>query len=160
MDGNEGGKLMCIRRIGVRAALVAVVCAVGLLAGAGSALAGGVFVIGNNNATLGGSVTFYEPNEWSKLNSLSGGSAPSSFAGFAETSASPPTCGESWTSKPGTSSNPPATVPEFMGVIVASKITKSGPTISGNAPEVVVVKTNPGYSPENKGTGTVVAKVC
>jgi hypothetical protein len=150
---------MRIRRIGVRAALVAVVCAVGLLAGAGSALARGAFVIGNNNATVGGSVTFYEPNEWSKLNSLSGGSAPSSFAGFAETSASP-TCGESWTSKPGTSSNPPATVPEFMAVIAASKITKSGPTISGNAPEVVVVKTDPGYSPENKGTGTVVAVFC
>src|SRR5262249_41547533 len=39
MHGNERGKLMCIRKIGVRAALVAVVSAVGLLAGAGSALA-------------------------------------------------------------------------------------------------------------------------
>ena len=150
---------MSLAKKGVWTGLVAVVTAVGLLAGAGSALAGGVFVIGNNNATLGGSVTFYEPNEWSKLNSLSGGSAPSSFAGFAETSASPPTCGESWTSKPGTSSNPPATVPEFMGVIVASKITKSRSTISGNAVELAVVKTSPDYSPETKGTGMVVAVI-
>jgi DNA-binding beta-propeller fold protein YncE len=125
-----------------------------------TALVRGAFAIGNNNATVGGSVTFYEPNEWSKLNSLSGGSAPASFGGFAESSASPPTCGETWTTKSGTSSTPPATVPEFMEVVVASKITKSGSTISGNAPEVVVVRTSPGYSPTKKGTGKVVAIVC
>jgi hypothetical protein len=95
-----------------------------------------------------------------KLNSLSGGSAPASFKGFAESPASPPTCGEKWTSKPGTSSSPPATVPEYMEVVAASTITQSGSTISGNATEVVVVKTNPGYSPANKGTGKVVAVVC
>ena len=94
-----------------------------------------------------------------KLNSLSGGPAPASFVGFAETSASPPTCGEKWTSKPGTSSAPPATVPEYMEVVAASKITKSRSTISGNAVELVVVKTSPGYSPANKGTGKVVAVV-
>ena len=46
-----------------------------------------------------------------------------------------------------------------MEVVVASKITKSRSTISGNAVELVVVKTSPGYSPETKGTGTVVAVV-
>jgi hypothetical protein len=125
-----------------------------------TALARGAFVIGNDNAAVGGSVTFYEAEQWSRLNSLSGGSAPASFKGFAESSASPPTCGEQWTSKPGTSSAPPATVPEYMELVVASKITKSGSTISGNATEVVVVKTNPGYGPETKGTGKVVAVVC
>jgi Glycine rich protein len=125
-----------------------------------TALARGAFVIGNNNATVGGSVTFYEAEQWRKLNSLSGGSAPASFKGFAESSASPPTCGEKWASKPGTSSAPPATVPEYMEVLVASKITQSGSTISGNASEVVVVKTSPGYSPAKKGTGTVVAVAC
>ena len=127
-----------------------------------TALARGAFVIGNNNATVGGSVTFYEAEElsqWSGLNSLSGGPAPASFVGFAETSASPPTCGEKWTSKPGTSSAPPATVPEYMEVVAASKITKSRSTISGNAVELVVVKTSPGYSPETKGPGKVVAVV-
>jgi hypothetical protein len=105
-------------------------------------------------------VTFYEANEWSRLNSLSGGSAPASFKGFADSSASSPACGEKWTSKSGTSSAPPATVPEYMEVVVASEISKSGSTISGNALEVVVVKNSPGYSPANKGTGKVVAAVC
>ncbi len=46
-----------------------------------------------------------------------------------------------------------------MEVIGASKITQSGSTISGNAPKLAVVKTNPGYlpSPGHKGTGKVVA---
>jgi Glycine rich protein len=125
-----------------------------------TALARGAFVIGNNNATVGGSVTFYEAMEWSRLNSLSGGSGPASFKGFAETSPTPPSCGEKWTSKPGTASAPPVTVPEYMEVVAASKITQSGSTISGNATEVVVVKTSPGYSPAKKGTGNVVAVVC
>lgn len=49
-----------------------------------------------------------------------------------------------------------------MAVIAASKITKSGPTISGDAPKVLVVQTNPGYGPDpgHAGTGTVVAQVC
>jgi hypothetical protein len=125
-----------------------------------TALARGAFVIGTNNAGVGKSVTFYDANEWSRLNSLSGGSAPASFMGFAESSASPPTCGEKWTSKPGSSSAPPATVPEYMEVVGASKITKSGSTISGNVTEVVVVKTGPGYSPANKDTGKVVVVAC
>jgi hypothetical protein len=122
-------------------------------------LARGAFVIGDNSATIGASVTFYEA-EWSSFNSLSGGSAPASFKGFAESSASTPTCGEKWTSKPGTSSAPPAAVPEYMEVVVAGNITKSGATISGNAPEVAVVKSNPGYSPANSGTGKVIAVAC
>jgi hypothetical protein len=47
-----------------------------------------------------------------------------------------------------------------MEVVVASEISKSGSTISGNALEVVVVKTSPGYGPANKGIGKVVAVVC
>ncbi|MGA2806072.1 MAG: hypothetical protein ABSF89_17070 [Acidimicrobiales bacterium] len=49
-----------------------------------------------------------------------------------------------------------------MGVIVSSSITQSGSTISGNTPDIVVVKTNSGYAPDpgHAGTGTVVAQVC
>jgi hypothetical protein len=49
-----------------------------------------------------------------------------------------------------------------MVVIVASKITKSGTTISGDTPAVVAVRTNPGYAPraDRPGTGTVIAQVC
>jgi hypothetical protein len=49
-----------------------------------------------------------------------------------------------------------------MGVIVSSHVTKSGRTISGDIPEIVVVKTNPGYStdPGHPGSGTVQAIYC
>jgi hypothetical protein len=49
-----------------------------------------------------------------------------------------------------------------MGVVVSSSITQSGSTISGDAPSIVVVRTNPGYrrDPGHPGTGTVVAVFC
>jgi TolB protein len=131
-----------------------------------TALASGSFVIGDLNATVGSIVSFSDVewwgSNWWKRNSLSGGPAPAAFKGFAESSPSPPTCGENWTTGTGNSSGPPATVPGFMAVIAASKITQSGSVISGNAPEVVVVRTNPGYAPNpgHVGTGTVVAIVC
>src|SRR5439155_23403868 len=49
---------------------------------------GGYFVIGNNNAAIGTSVTFWGA-QWWKLNSLSGGAAPASFEGFAESPTTP-----------------------------------------------------------------------
>jgi len=128
-----------------------------------TALAHGSFTIGDKNATIGNVVTFSDVewwgSNWWKANALSGGPAPSAFKGFAESSPSPPQCGETWTTNTGNSSGPPATVPEYMEVIGASKITQSGSTISGNAPKLAVVKTNPGYlpSPGHKGTGKVVA---
>jgi len=76
--------------------------------------------------------------------------------------AAPQICGGSWTSRPGNSSNPPDSVPPFMAVIASSSITKSGATISGDVPKIVIVKTNPGYgpSPGQTGTGTVVVVLC
>jgi hypothetical protein len=49
-----------------------------------------------------------------------------------------------------------------MGVVVSSTINKSGSDISGNVPEIVVVKTNAGYAPNpgHPGTGSVVAVYC
>jgi len=49
-----------------------------------------------------------------------------------------------------------------MAVIVTSSATKSGHTISGDTPHIVVVKTNPGYAPNpgHAGTGTVALMVC
>ena len=125
-------------------------------------LARGSFVIGSENATVGSNVTFWGA-QWSSLNSLSGGPAPASFKGFAShIPNNPPQCGDHWTSEPGNSSGPPDTVPQYMAVIASGSITQSGSTISGDAPKVVVVKTNPGYAsnPGHAGTGTVVAIVC
>jgi hypothetical protein len=101
--------------------------------------------------------------QWAALNSLSGGPAPPSFKGFAQTlSSSPPACGGSWSTQPGNSSGPPDSLPSFMGVLVASVVSKSGSTISGDIRRIVVVSTDSGYGPNpgHGGTGTIVAEVC
>jgi hypothetical protein len=123
---------------------------------------GGSFVIGDLNAGIGSQVTFWGA-QWAKSNSLSGGPAPASFKGFAESATTGlPSCGGTWTSNPGNSSGPPASIPSYIAVIASSSITKSGPTIAGNTQQVVIVKTNPGYesNPGHGGTGIVVAVIC
>jgi hypothetical protein len=122
---------------------------------------GGAFVIGDNNRANGTSVTFWGAKWW-KLNSLSGGSAPASFKGFAEAPTTP-ACGTGWNSDTGNSTPPPAgPLPAFMGVIVTRSATQSGSIDSGNTVHIVVVQTNPGYQPNpgHPGTGIVVAQVC
>jgi uncharacterized repeat protein (TIGR01451 family) len=123
--------------------------------------AGGNFVIGDLNAAVGTNVTFWGA-QWWKLNSLSGGAAPAAFKGFEDTPAAPG-CGTNWTTDPGNSTPPPAgPLPAYMAVLVSSSISKSGSTISGNTPHIVIVKTNAGYdaNPGHAGTGTVFAQVC
>jgi hypothetical protein len=123
---------------------------------------GGNFVIGDKNAAIGTAVTFFWDSDWWKKNGLTGGAAPPSFKGF-ENKPAVATCGTNWLTDPGNSPPPPkAPLPPYMAVLVASKITKSGPRIAGNTVRVVVVKTNPGYQPNpgHPGTGTVVAVVC
>ncbi len=122
---------------------------------------GGSFVIGDQNSANGTSVTFWGA-QWWKLNSLSGGSAPASFKGFAK-NPSTPSCGTSWSTDPGNSAPPPAgPLPAFMGVIVSSQISQSGSAISGDTAHIVVVQTNVGYAPNpgHAGTGVVIAQFC
>ncbi len=117
----------------------------------------GSMVIGN----LDGNPVEFWGAQWAKSNSLSGGSAPNSFKGFASTA--PQTCGGGWSSNPGNSSGPPAgPLPSYMGVVVSSAVVQSGSLISGDVPKIVVVKTYPGYGPDpgHAGTGTVVAVFC
>jgi hypothetical protein len=124
--------------------------------------AGGSFVIGDGDAAIETPVTFWGA-QWWKLNTVSGGGASASFKGFANTPSTPPACGTGWSTGPGNSSGPPpAPLPQYIAVIVASQVTKSGSQISGDTAEVVVVRTNPGYAPDpgHAGTGTVVAVVC
>ncbi len=123
---------------------------------------GGIFAIGNLDASIGNNVNWWG-SQWAKQNDLSGGSAPDAFKGYIDNFNSyPPQCGTSWTTRPGNSSKPPDSVPQYMTVIVSSDVNKSGSTISGDVQSVVVVKTNPGYdsNPGHWGTGTVVAKLC
>jgi hypothetical protein len=83
------------------------------------------------------------------------------FAGFEDMPATP-NCGNNWATDPGNSTPPPATVPDYMGVIVSSHVTQNGSVISGDIKHVVVVKNNPGYAPNpgNPGTGTVLGYLC
>jgi hypothetical protein len=122
----------------------------------------GSFVVGDRSDAVGSSVNWWG-SQWAGRNSLSGGSAPDSFKGFADSlSSTPPACGGSWTSDPGNSGRPPATVPSYMAVISAGSIRKSGSTISGNVMHIVIVKTDVGYAddPGHAGTGTVIAQLC
>jgi hypothetical protein len=49
-----------------------------------------------------------------------------------------------------------------LSVVVSSQITKSGPVISGDTVEVVLVQPDPGYhaDPAHAGTGTIIGIVC
>jgi hypothetical protein len=112
-------------------------------------LPSGSFVLGDQTATsalnTGSSVTFWGAHWW-KQNSLSGGSTPATFEGFAQaTSSAPPACGGTWSASTSSVSKPPSTVPPLMAVIVSSKVTQSGSAISGDIREIVLVRTNPGF---------------
>lgn len=122
---------------------------------------GGAFVIGDQNSSIGSTVAFWGAR-WADLNSLSGGTAPASFKGFA-LRPSTPSCGVAWSADPGNSSPPPpGPLPRYMAVIVTSSAAKSGSTITGDTPHIVIVKTDSGYAPDpgHAGTGTVVSQVC
>jgi hypothetical protein len=120
----------------------------------------GAFAIGDKNSAKGTEVTFWG-GQWSKLNALSGGSAPSDFNGFGQTSGMP-ACGVIWDTTAGNSTPAANRLPAYMGVIVTSSVTQSGSIDSGNAVHVVIVRTKPGYQSDSghQGTGTVVAQVC
>ena len=118
-------------------------------------------MIGNENRTVGTSVTFWS-SRWAKHNSLSKGASPRTFKGFALYPAAPD-CGQNWKTDPENSSPPPrGPLPTFIKVVVTSKATTSGSMISGNTVHVVIVKTDPGYQPNpgHAGTGKVVSRVC
>jgi uncharacterized repeat protein (TIGR01451 family) len=128
----------------------------------------GAFVLGDTTAaTAGSSTVTWWAATWSSLNNLTGGDAPASFKGFAgvitlPTTSPPVGCGSSWTTTGGNSPPPTKGVPTYMGVVVAGNVTKSGNTISGDSEHIVVVQTNPGYSPNpgHHGTGRIVATFC
>ncbi len=50
----------------------------------------------------------------------------------------------------------------MITAIAASYVTQTGSNISGDAPILVIIQTDPGYAPNpgHPGTGTVMAIVC
>jgi len=138
------------------AALMSLIPAVSALAAPpSSSSAQGSFVIGDASAQLGAHVTFWGA-QWWKDNALSDGVAPASFKGYADVV--DPACVAPWTTRPGNSSFPPATIDDVIPVLVASHVEKAGPVISGDATELAMVAVDPGYGPNpgHPGTGTVV----
>jgi hypothetical protein len=117
------------------------------------------FVVGDLSANVGSSVQFWGA-QWWKDNTLSGGAAPASFKGFADT-VDNPSCPAEWSTDPGNSPPPPDTVPSQMTLLVTSSVQKSGSVISGNVVEMVTVQTDPGYQgdPGHPGFGTVTGIV-
>jgi hypothetical protein len=130
----------------------------------------GAFVVGNNTVTTATATTAVNwwNDAWWQLDSLTGGAAPLAFKGFAQTISTLPTtspaaaCGATFTTAPGNSPPPTSGVPSYMGVLVASSVTKAGSNINGAWNKIVVVQTNPGYSPSpgHPGTGRIVATFC
>ena len=157
MTYSFGGRIRRMAAAGAAVAAASLALAGGALAEAPSNP--GTFVIGDQNVLVGSQVTFWGA-QWWKDNPLSTGLAPASFKGFAVDAT--PTCGQDWTTDPGNSSHPPATVGDVIPVIVSSQITKSGPVISGDTTGVALVQVDPGYAgdPGHPGTGTVVGFAC
>jgi hypothetical protein len=122
---------------------------------------GGNFVIGDGNAAVGATATFWA-DDWCLRNIVSGGPAPEAFKGFANMPSGRTTCGGTWSTSGGNSPPPTGSVPEYSAVLVTSKMTKSGTTISGSKPHIAVVHVNRGYapSPGHPGTATVLGLLC
>lgn len=157
MTHPTGARIRRLMLAGCVAALFSLVLA-------GSAMAdqpsgGGSFVISDQSAVYGSQVTFWGA-QWWQDNPLSTGLAPASFKGYADTATA--TCGQNWTTDPGNSSDPPPSLSGIVPMVVSSTITKSGPVISGDTTEVVLVQVDPGYAgdPGHPGTGTVVGVLC
>jgi hypothetical protein len=132
-----------------------------------SAPSSGAFVVGNSSAgnpTNGTDVTFYGQN-WGKDNSFSGGNADSGLNGYV-TSSGGYTCGATWSSSTKSTATPPSTIPGDMLVIVSSKVSESGTTVSGTILHIVVVAVDSGYSASGmcqqagQGSGKIVETVC
>jgi hypothetical protein len=154
MTYSRGGRIRRLIAAGAATAIASLV-----LAGGAMASNTGPFVIGDQNAAIGSQVTFWGA-QWWKDNPLSTGLAPAAFKGFVDRGAA--ICGQEWTTDPGNSSHPPATVGPTVEAIVSSHVTQTGSMISGDTTQVVLVQVDPGYAanPGHPGTGTVVGIEC
>jgi len=116
-----------------------------------------LFAIGDGNSAPNASVEFWGA-QWWKDNTVSGGTAPASFKGLAVTVTQTGPCSGTFTTDPGNSVDPPASVAAQIQVLVVNSVTKSGDVISGSFDDIDTVATNAGYGPNpgHAGTGTVV----
>ena len=123
---------------------------------------GGFFVVGDRAARAVGARVNFWGAQWAPNNPTTGGTPPNSFKGFL--TGNPPPCGGTWTSRPGNSSDPPASLPEgsLMAIVVSSQVKQNGSVLTGNVAKIVIVEVEPGYGPNpgRRGYGEVVAVLC
>jgi hypothetical protein len=109
------------------------------------------------NVAIGQDYTFWG-SQWAKQVQSGAYQSNASFKGYANS-----VSGATWTSDPGNSSGPPATVASYISVIVTTQATKNGNVESGNVAETVVLQVdNPsGYRPNpgHPASGSLVAIV-
>jgi hypothetical protein len=121
-----------------------------------------LFVIGDVEPHALGDVVNFWGAQWWKNNFMSGfvSKGVASFKGFATNAQD--FCGGRWESRPGNSSNPPATIPDQVAIIVTDTVLKSGPNISGTIKEIVLVTHDGNYGPApgHRGSGPVTSIVC
>ena len=121
-----------------------------------------LFVIGDLAPHVSGNVVNFWGAQWWKHNAVSKGadSGSASFKGYATDSGLK--CGDTWVSRPGNSSHPPAKIPQEIMVIVTDTVRKSGPNLSGTIKKILVVHRDNGYGPApgHRGNGVVTSVVC
>jgi hypothetical protein len=121
-----------------------------------------LFVIGDVEPHAVGNVVNFWGAQWHKNNVMSGfvSNGVASFKGYASNAQD--FCGGTWQTRPGNSSNPPATIPAEVAVIVTDTVLKNGPNISGNIKQIVIVRHDGKYGPNpgHRGSGPVVRVFC
>lgn len=121
-----------------------------------------LFVIGDVEPHGMNDVVNFWGAQWWKNNKMSGpvANGVAGFKGFAVLVNG--SCGSTWQSLPGNSSNPPANIGDIVTIIVTSTVTKSGNQYAGNIVRIAHVDQDGNYAdnPGHEGQGPVVDEVC
>ena len=111
---------------------------------------------GNPGGVRAGQRYYFWGSRWHEQVVAGAYAAGGSFQGYAAQ-----LYGDAWSTGPGNSASPPATVASYVGVIVSTAIDKDGSTISGNVQRVVVLRVDDpsGYRPNpgHEASGVMVA---
>ncbi len=121
-----------------------------------------LFVIGDVEPHAVRNVVNFWGAQWWKNNFMSGfvSKGVASFKGYASNAQD--FCGGTWESRPGNSSDPPATIPADVAIIVTDTILKQGPKISGTIKQILLVHHDGKYGPApgHRGNGPVTRILC
>ena len=121
-----------------------------------------LFVIGDVEPHAIGDVVNFWGAQWWKNNIMSGfvSKGVASFKGYANKAED--FCGGRWESRPGNSSDPPATIPDDVAIIVTDTVLKVGPNISGTIKQILLVHHDGAYGPNpgHRGSGPVTKIIC